>query len=106
MQELTHNNPIIPVQSNIAWMMSLITLIIVILACLGLWGYQFVMRDQVATLTTDISSIEQTLALARSDKAVIIADILSSATIRPSIPLKEIVRAFRVAAMTAGVRLQ
>ncbi len=106
MQELTPNNSIIPVQSNIAWMMSLATLIITLLGCLGLWGYQFVTRDQVATLTTDISSLEQTLTLARSDRAVIIADILSSATIRPSMPLKEIVRAFRVAATTAGVRLQ
>ncbi len=40
------------------------------------------------------------------DRDIIIADILSSTQIRPSMDLKALVRSFRSAATQAGVRLQ
>lgn len=49
--------------------------------------------------------MEASIQTAATDKDVIIANILNSTIIRPSIDLKLLVRSFRLAAATAGVRL-
>ncbi len=98
--------PIIPEPSQFAWFASLGLLALVLLSCLWLWGYQFIAAAQVDTLHTEIANLDTAIATASKDRDIIVADILASATIRPSIDLKTLVRSFRIAATQAGVRLQ
>jgi hypothetical protein len=91
---------------NIAWIMSLVFLSLTILSCLGLWGYQFVTASRIDTLQNETQALDADIATSTKDRDIIVADILASASIRPSIDLKALVRAFRVAATQAGVRLQ
>ena len=77
-----------------------------LLSCLGLYGYQFVSASYIETLASDTRSLDADIATSTKDRDIIIADILASSSIRPSIDLKALVRAFRVAATQAGVRLQ
>ena len=98
--------PIIREPSQFAWFASLGLLAIALISCLWLWGYQFATTSQIETLHTEISGLDTAIATATRDPDIIVADILASATIRPSIDLKALVRSFRVAATQAGVRLQ
>ena len=77
-----------------------------LLSCLGLYGYQFVSASYIETLTSDTRSLDADIATSTKDRDIIIADILASASIRPSIDLKVLVESFRAAARQAGVRLQ
>jgi hypothetical protein len=92
--------------SHFAWTLSLTLLAVTLLSCLWLWGYQFITASQIASLDRQIASLDADIATSTRDRDIIVADILASASIRPSIDLKSLVRAFRVAATQAGVRLQ
>jgi hypothetical protein len=92
--------------SRFAWLASLTFLSLTLLSCLGLWGYQYVTASQISTLTAENLSLDADIATSAKDRDIIVADILASASIRPSIHLKNLVRAFRTAATDAGVRFQ
>ena len=98
--------PIIREPSQFAWLASLALLALTLLSCLGLYGYQFVTASRIETLAADTRSLEADIATSTKDRDIIIADILATASIRPSIDLKALVRAFRQAANQGGVRLQ
>ncbi len=98
--------PIIREPSQFAWLASLWLLILTLLSCLWLYGYQFVTASYIETIDSDIRSLDADIATSTKDRDIIIANILTSASIRPSIDLKTLVRAFRIAATQAGVRLQ
>ena len=90
--------PIIREPSQFAWLASLALLALTLLSCLGLYGYQFVTASRVEMLAADTRSLEADIATSTKDRDIIIADILATASIRPSIDLKALVRAFRLAA--------
>jgi N-acyl-D-aspartate/D-glutamate deacylase len=73
---------------------------------MGLYWYQFVTTSQIAYLGKQIRLLDADIATSTKDRDIIVADILASASIRPSIDLKGLVRSFRSAAWQAGVRLQ
>lgn len=92
--------------SQFAWLASLSLLTLTLVSCLALWGYQFVTASRLVTLTVETQAIDADIATSTKDRDIIIADILASSQIRPSIDLKALVRSFRVAATQAGVRFQ
>ncbi|MBC7498715.1 hypothetical protein H7170_03675 [Candidatus Gracilibacteria bacterium] len=92
--------------SQFAWFASLSLLTLTLVSCLALWGYHFVTASRLVTLTVETQAIDADIATSTKDRDIIIADILASAQIRPSIDLKALVRSFRVAATQAGVRFQ
>jgi hypothetical protein len=90
--------PIIREPSQFAWLASLALLTLTLLSCLGLYGYQYITATQIETLTTETQLLDADIATSTRDRDIIVADILASASIRPSIDLKALVRAFRLAA--------
>ncbi len=98
--------PSIREPSQFAWFASLSFLTLTIVSCLAFWWYQFVTASRVVTLTTETQALEADITTSTKDRDIIIADILASTQIRPSIDLKALVRSFRVAATQAGVRFQ
>ncbi len=70
-----------------------------------MYGYQYIQTSNIESLHTEITQLEANIQSASADRDVLIANILSSTTIRPSIDLKLLVRSFRLAAANAGVRL-
>lgn len=105
MQEL-NTNPILQIPSQSAWKASIILLIFVLLASAGLFAYQIMRGIELTTLTSTIQDREAHIASGSTDRDIIVAGILSSSTLRPSIQLGRLVSDFRAVASSARVRLQ
>ncbi len=105
MQELTQTT-ILQKPSQSPWRGSIALLIIILLASLGLFVYQAVRGIELTTLTGTIRDTEARIASGSTDRDIIIAGILSSSTLRPSIDLGRLVSDFRAVASSARVRLQ
>lgn len=105
MQEITKNHIIKP-PSIAPWYATLGLLVLTLLSILWFWGYQFFWALRIDGLYADIESLNRDIAIATKDRDIVVADIINSANIRPSIDLKNLVRSFRVAASEAKVRLQ
>lgn len=104
MQE-TKQNPTFWETSRFSWFASLTIFSLTILAIWGLYAYQYVMTSSISELTAEIAQLEDNIHTASNDKDVIVANILSSTTIRSSVNLKTLVSSFRSAANAAWVRL-
>ncbi len=104
MQEI-NQSPIIKDVSRFSWLSSLSILTLTLSVIAWLYVYQYFTSVTIEELNTDISQLENSILTASNDKDVIIANILSSTTIRPSVNLKSLVNSFRLAAAGAGVRL-
>jgi hypothetical protein len=105
MQELS-TNPTLQKPSQFAWRSSIILLIFVLLASAGLFSYQIIRGIELTTLTSAIQDQEARIASGSTDRDVIVAGILSSSTLRPSIQLGRLVSDFRAVASSAHIRLQ
>lgn len=105
MQEVKHN-PTTESPSNFNWLVSIALLTITLLSIGGLYVYSYFQDSKIETTQNDILEIENLIRSASTDKNIIIANILNSTTIRPSIDLKGLVDSFDKTAKWAGVRLQ
>lgn len=105
MQEIKQN-PLIKQPSWLPWMASIVACLLTLLAIGWLWWYQFVTAATVERLQSEITKLDNDIKSSSLDRDIIIANILSTTTIRPTIDLKALVRGFRVAATEARVRLQ
>lgn len=105
MQEIP-TNPILQKPSQAAWKASIALLIFVILASAGLFAYQIVLGQQITTLTDTIADHEARIASGSTNRDIIVAGILSSSTLRPSLDLGRLVSDFRAVAQSAHIRLQ
>lgn len=105
MQEIKQN-PLIKQPSQFPWMASIVACSLTLLSIGWLWWYQFVTASTIDWLNSEITKLDNDIKASSLDRDIIIANILSTATIRPTIDLKALVRGFRVAATQAGVRLQ
>lgn len=92
--------------SQFSWIASLALLIATFIAIIWLKTYTYFQENNIIALNADIAQIETDIQSASTDKDIIVANILKSSTIRPSLDLKAFVSAFRRAAALAGVRLQ
>jgi hypothetical protein len=104
MQEIKQNQ-IIGEVNRFSWITSLVIASLTVLSIGGLFWYQFFQNSHIESLNEDISKLELNIQSASKDKDLIVANILTTTIIRPSIDLKLLVRSFRLAAATAGVRL-
>jgi hypothetical protein len=104
MQEIKQNQPI-PEANRFSWYASLGVAGLTLLSIFGLFIYQYFQTSHIESLNTEITQLDVNIQTAAMDKDIIIANILSSTVLRPSIDLKLLVRSFRLAAATAGVRL-
>ena len=106
MQEIK-KNPILLWESNrFTWFTSLVLLFLVLFAIIWLKTYDYMQSNTIEKMNADIVDLDTKLTLASADRQVIIANILKSSTIRPSLDLQKYVRSFRQAAAQAGVRLK
>jgi hypothetical protein len=105
MQEL-NQTPILQKPSQAAWKASIALLIFVILASAGLFAYQIVLGQQITTLTDTIRTQAGHISSGSTDRDIIVAGILSSSTLRPSLELGKLVSDFRAVAQSARIRLQ
>jgi hypothetical protein len=105
MQELTTNPPL-QKPSQAAWRASIALLIFTILASVGIGVYQFLLTGQITELKTTIASHEARIASGSTDRDIIVAGILSSSTLRPSLELGKLVSDFRAVAEASRIRLK
>lgn len=105
MQEIKKNS-IIPESSRFSWFASLTLLGVMFSSIIGLNVYQYYRASTIEALHTEIGQLDSSIRIASTDRDVIIANILSSTTIRPPLAIKDIVRSFRLLAVQTGVRLQ
>ena len=92
--------------SNIPWIISIATLSIVAIINICLYWYTFYQDKSISTIQSEITKLDEDIRIWSADKDVIVANILSSTTIRPSIDLKSIKAWFEQSAAIAGVRLK
>lgn len=92
--------------SQFSWIASIVILATTLIAIGWLKTYAYFQENNIITLQSDITKLESDIQSASTDRDVIVANILNSATIRPSLDLKTFVRSFRLAAAQANVRLQ
>ncbi len=105
MQEIKKNS-VIPEPSRFSWFASLVLLVLICSSIVGLYIYQYFRAYTIEELRTDIAQLEMSIHIASTDRDVIIANILNSTTIRPPLPIRDIVDSFRLLATQEGVRLQ
>lgn len=105
MQEVKHT-PATESPSNFNWLVSISLLSITLLSIGSLYIYGYFQDRKIETTQNEILGIENLIRSASNDKDIIIANILKSTTIRPSIDLKGLVDSFDKTAKWAGVRLQ
>ncbi len=104
MQEIKPNH-IIQEPSRFSWFSSLIVLCLTFVSTWWLYGYQFIAASNMESLNVEITQLESSIQSASTDRDVLVANILSSTNIRPSIDLEVLVKMFSLAAANAWVRL-
>jgi len=92
--------------SQFSWIASIALLVATLVAIIWLKTYIYIQENNIVSLNTDITQLESDIQSASTDKDIIVANILKSSTIRPSLDLEAFVSAFNRAAALAGVRLQ
>lgn len=105
MQE-TKPNTILQEESQLTWLASIIILWTILASILGLYGYTYIQDNTISRLNTEITQIESEIQIASSNKDIIVANILNSSSIRPSLDLKTLISVFRKSAAIAGVRFK
>lgn len=88
------------------WYMSIGIFILMILLIIGLSVSKYLTQKNNQKIQSDITALESQIASASADRKTVIAGILESNTIRPSIDIKGLVRDFRVLAAKERVRFQ
>jgi hypothetical protein len=105
MQEL-NQTPTIQKPSQATWKASIALLVFTLLASVGIFAYQIVLGQQLTTLTATTRDTEARIASGSTQRDIIVAGILASSTLRPSIDLGRLVSDFRAVAASAHIRLQ
>ena len=105
MQDHTHPS-LVPAPSHTGWYLVLALFTFIVVASLGLASYNMYLSGTLATKNTNLADINQKISEISLDRNVVIANIITSNTIRPSIDLVSLVNAFRNAAPAAHVRLK
>ncbi len=105
MQEIKHI-PVPESPNNFNWLASIVLLSTTLLSIWGLFIYSFIQESSIENTQNEILQLESDIRSASTDKNIIIANILKSTTIRPSLDLKGVVDSFYKTAAWAGVRLQ
>ena len=105
MQEIKHV-PVSESPNNFNWLASIVLLSTTLLSIWGLFIYSFIQESSIENTQNEILQLESDIRSASTDKNIIIANILKSTTIRPSLDLKGVVDSLYKTAAWARVRLQ
>ncbi len=105
MQEVKHI-PAPEEPNNYYWLVSITLLAITLLSMGGLFISSYLQERNIEKTQNEILEIESLIRSASTDKNIIVANILNSTTIRPSIDLKWLVDSYNKTASWANVRLQ
>lgn len=89
-----------------AFYASICMLLLVVAVTLGFWGLQMRMHSEIQEKRTTITALENDIARATSNTAIMIAHILEKNLLRPSIDLEKMVEDFRNIGRDAGVRFR
>ncbi|MBX9809565.1 hypothetical protein K2X92_04220 [Candidatus Gracilibacteria bacterium] len=92
--------------TNLPWIISITTLSVVLISVISLYGYTFYQDRTISNIQGQITKLDEDIKIGSADKDVIVANILSSTNIRPSIDLKSLKKGFEQSAAVAGVRLK
>ncbi len=92
--------------NNIPWYTSITIFSLVIISIFWLYGYWYFQSKNIENLQSEITKLDEDIRIGSADKDVIVANILSSTNIRPSIDLKSLEKWFRLSAAVAWVRLK
>ena len=98
--------PTIKGQSPLAFYLSILMLVLVVVFSGAMIALTSVTESQVASTQTQIQEKDQQLQSARENTTILIADILQKKLVPLSVDLKKVVTDFRMAARLAGVRLE
>ncbi len=88
------------------WYISIVLFIFVLVGIVWLYASGIYTDSTIKSREDEITQITHDIQGASLDRKVLIAQIINSNTIRPSLDLKTIVSQFRIAAAKAGVGLQ
>lgn len=89
-----------------AFYMSVAFFCIVSMASVAFFGLSFLSQSKISEYQNDIAQLDTHIANAKSNRLIMIANIIENNLIRPSIDLEKLVADFRMAARQSGVRLQ
>lgn len=92
--------------SRFPWIFSLIVSAIVLIGSVLLGAYNFYLDKKIASTQQELQVLDTQIQTASEDRKVIIAQILSANTIRPSLDINGLVKEFQRAAVVANVRLK
>jgi len=79
---------------------------IVLIGSVLLGAYNFYLDKKIASTQQELQVLDTQIQTASEDRKVIIAQILSANTIRPSLDINGLVKEFQRAAVVANVRLK
>ena len=88
------------------WWLSLALFLLVALSTIGLLGYNYFLDKKIQTAKQNVAEIESQIQIISSDRKVVIANILKTSSIRPTIPVKELIGEFYTAAAKSNVRFK
>lgn len=88
------------------WWLALSMFLIVAIATSGLFVYNYFLGKQIQTTQAKVTEIESQIRTISVDRKVVIANILKTTTIRPTIPVKELIAEFYTAAVKSNVRFK
>lgn len=75
-----------PSQKN--WWLALGIFSIVAMLSIGLMAYNYILGKQIETMKSEIATIDSQIAIISTDRKIVIANILKSNRIRPTIDVK------------------
>lgn len=101
-----HVSSIAPVPSRFPWFFSLVLAGLVLAGTIGMGVYGFFLDRSIVEREKDIAMVDTQIQTASADRKIILAQILATNTIRPSIDVAGLVKEFQSAAATANVRLK
>lgn len=97
---------LLPWPSGIPWFLSIFLLVLVVGSGAGLFFYNQNLTSSIANIQSDIEDNSKQISDIEGDKELVIKNILTSNSVRPSIDVRGLVSEFRDAANRANVRLQ
>lgn len=105
MQENSNQDSLIKT-NQFAWYTSIIFFLVVVTGIVGMYLYGTYIDGKISWTKENIASIEKQITEMGQDRKMLITQIVTSGTIRPSLDLKNIVTQFRIAAAKADVGFQ
>ncbi len=100
----THANSVAP--SRFPWFLSVAIAVFVGGASIILALYSLYLESQVRTLNSEITTVNNNIALASVDRKIVITQILQTNAIRPTLDIGGLITQFKGVADRANVRLK